>query len=454
MNRLSPTHLPLRFATCLLFVAITLASSDSAAADEIFVDAGRGPVRVFVPSTYDPAEPMPLIMLLHGYTSSGSEMEAWWRLEPLAEELGFFYLTPNGTRDIFGFRFWNATDACCDLFGSGVDDSAYLRTLIELIRTQLSVDAKSIHITGHSNGGFMSYRMACDHADIVASIASLAGATFLDPSDCMPSEPVHALQIHGTSDDVILYNGGCIGNGCYPGAVQTAETWAMYDGCAIIADDNFPPLDLDAGIGGSETDVVKYLTDCLPGGSAELWTINNGEHSPNLSPQFGRLVVTHLLSHRKPAESDVAVLTNIEMLTGVILSGGLPELLVSDDTHVRARSGFGQTFIDLHHMEMQVSAVTTAQSPTSLDLTIESRIDEPSGTAQVRLFDHNTQTFDLVRQYAIGSSDAMQVIADLDAGDYVSQQGEIELRIKHIVFVPFLAFTFESWIDLVEIAVR
>ena len=74
-----------------------------------------------------------------------------------------------------------------------------------------------------------AYRMACDHADLIAGIASLAGATFDDPSSCQPSEPVHILQIHGTSDGVIAYGGGSV-NATFPGAVETIETWGTYNG--------------------------------------------------------------------------------------------------------------------------------------------------------------------------------------------------------------------------------
>ena len=65
----------------------------------------------------------------------------------------------------------------------------------------MNVDPYRIYVAGHSNGGFMSYRLACTHADRIAAIVSLAGATFDTPADCSPTEPVAVLQIHGTADD-------------------------------------------------------------------------------------------------------------------------------------------------------------------------------------------------------------------------------------------------------------
>ena len=151
---------------------------------------------------------------------------------------------------------------------------------------------------------------------------------------------------------------------------------------------------------------------------------------------------------------ETAVLTNVQIVTGALLGGGVPDLIVSDDAYLHTRSGFGQSFIDLHHMELHVSAATALDSPSSIGLTIEDRIDEPAGTAQVRLMNWSNGAFDLVGTHAVGTSDAVHVIQDIDATTYVDDQGGIDVSLKHIVFVPFVAFTFESWIDWLEITVR
>jgi polyhydroxybutyrate depolymerase len=262
------------------------------------VVGGDRPVEVFVPSSYDGA-PMPLVILLHGYSASGAIQESYFDVLPIAEELGFLYAYPDGTTDPAGERFWNATDACCDFYASGVDDSTYLRAVVEEIRAELAVDPKRIHVLGHSNGGFMSYRMACDHADLVASVASLAGATYLDATACAPSEPVAALQIHGTADATILYDGGLLVGTPYPGAAATAEAWADDGGCTPTTE-WLADRDLEVGIAGAETTTLSWSDGCDPGGGAELWTIQGGAHVPALAPDFARQVVTWLLDHPKP----------------------------------------------------------------------------------------------------------------------------------------------------------
>jgi pimeloyl-ACP methyl ester carboxylesterase len=83
-------------------------------------------------------------------------------------------------------RFWNATDACCNLYGATVDDSAYLTDLIKMISTQYTVDPRRVYLVGHSNGAFMSFRMACDHADIITAIAALNGRHVERPDEVQP----------------------------------------------------------------------------------------------------------------------------------------------------------------------------------------------------------------------------------------------------------------------------
>ena len=83
----------------------------------------------------------------------------------------------NGTRDPDGNRFWNATDFCCDLHNTQVDDVKYLSGLLEEAATHIAVER--IFALGHSNGGFMSYRLACEGIPGLVAIASLAGTSFL-----------------------------------------------------------------------------------------------------------------------------------------------------------------------------------------------------------------------------------------------------------------------------------
>ena len=260
------------------------------------------PYEVFVPSSADGSTPLPLplVMLLHGYGASGIIQEEYLRLQPLAEERGFLYVHPEGTIDSTDRQFWNATDACCDDFSSEIDDSAYLLDVITQIEADYRVDVSRIFVIGHSNGGFMSYRMACDHADVVAAIVSLAAATFADASQCAPSNPVSVVEIHGTNDSAIAYDGGTReGQSPYPSAATTVATWAGYDGCSTEPALSATTLDLDSEVVGNETSVTSFA-DCPDGVDVELWTIADGEHVPNLTSEFGPAIIDFLFAHPKP----------------------------------------------------------------------------------------------------------------------------------------------------------
>ncbi|MFQ5699153.1 MAG: alpha/beta hydrolase family esterase [Myxococcota bacterium] len=290
----------------LAALSIALAGGPLRAAAATVVAQGR-PATLHVPPSYVPSIPTPLVILLHGYGSSSTAQEAYMQFTPLADEFGFLYLTPDGKVDCLGNQFWNATDACCNFCGSA-DDSGYLKALIEATATGFNVDRLRVFLIGHSNGGFMAYRMACDHPRLIAAIASLAGATYADPTKCGFQGPVHVLQLHGTADATILFGGGAINGVVYPGAIATVEDWATRNGCSPVADTSAAPRDLEANLPGSESTVTRYATGCFAGGSAELWTIVGGQHVPALSSTFSRQVVEFLMAHPKPAGALVPTL--------------------------------------------------------------------------------------------------------------------------------------------------
>lgn len=255
---------------------------------------------VHVPSSYDSAVATPLIVLLHGYTLSGEGQDTYMGVSDLVDDYGFIMVAPDGTQEDGPDenRFWNASESCCNFFESNVDDSAYLAGLIDDIKADYNIDENRVYLVGHSNGGFMSYRMAHDHSDTIAAIVSLAGAD-QSAGRPAPANPVHILQIHGTADTVISYEGGVFRGGApHPGAREGVEAWAAHNGCATSGVDS-GTLDLDGGLDGSETVVTRYTSGCQPGGSAELWTINEGSHGPDLSEHFTRRVVEWLLAHPK-----------------------------------------------------------------------------------------------------------------------------------------------------------
>lgn len=252
----------------------------------------------FIPSSYSKDSSIPLVVLLHGYGSTGAQQESYMKFESVAEKNKFILVYPDGTIDSVGRRFWNATDACCSFF-SQVDDDAYLLAILKEMESRYSIDAKRIYFVGHSNGGFMSYRMACKHPDRIAAIASLAGASFFKPTDCGATNSVSVLQVHGTKDETIFYDGGQILGNSYPSAFASASQWATVNQCTQNALAQSTKLDLEGNIAGDETSITAW-TNCQNSSEVELWTMKNASHTPTLSSTFATKIWEFFAAHPKP----------------------------------------------------------------------------------------------------------------------------------------------------------
>ena len=161
------------------------------------------PTEVYVPASSDGKTPLPLILALHALSGDAAETRSSFPLEPLAESRGFLVCYPNGTVDATGWRFWNGPDFL-SFSGPDVDDSGYLRGVIEEIQRRFAVDPKRIDATGFSSGGAISHRLALEQADLIAGIASVSGRTYYDPNCCHPTQPVHVLQIDGSADTYLV----------------------------------------------------------------------------------------------------------------------------------------------------------------------------------------------------------------------------------------------------------
>ncbi len=258
------------------------------------------PFNAVIPVGYAQGTPTPLVVLLHGYTATGATQDAYFHLSELAQQRTFLLALPDGTGPA-GRNFWNATDACC-AFGQTVDDVAYVTALIDDLKARYSVDPKRVFLVGHSNGGFMSHRMACDRSELIAGIVSLAGAVWADSARCNPTSPVNVLQVHGTLDSVIQYAGGSAvtGQPPYPGAETTVSSWASKNRCTgsrltSIGGD----LDLVTDLPFSETQRESF-TGCPDGAAAELWRIRGGSHVPSFNQEWANTLYTWLMAHPKP----------------------------------------------------------------------------------------------------------------------------------------------------------
>ena len=175
-----------------------------------------------------PSSSVGLIVAMHGYTGSAESIMSYSGLNALADEYGFIVAYPQGTEDQQGNAFFNVgygfhTD-------SAVDDVGYILTLVEHLAAKHSIDPLRVYATGMSNGGDMSYLLACKAADVFRAIAPVAGTMMVATmDDCTPSAPMPVFAINGTADNITRYAGDyddADGWGAYHSVDQIINLWA------------------------------------------------------------------------------------------------------------------------------------------------------------------------------------------------------------------------------------
>lgn len=254
------------------------------------------PYSLQVPSDSDSETPLPLVILLHGFSATGSLQEFSFRLSQHVETRKFLYALPNGTLDPKGRRFWNAAGACCQPPDAkdSVDDVAFLRAVVEDVRRRHPVS--KVFFIGHSNGGFMALRMACDASDVVDGIVSVAGALADEEVVCTDGTPVAVLQLHGTADKVIKYGGGATDYGSYSSAAVTVDKLASRNGCSVGRTEQ-ETIDIEA-VDGAETRREAF-EGCPAGGLVELWSMDGVGHLPSFKDEWGARAFDWLVEHAR-----------------------------------------------------------------------------------------------------------------------------------------------------------
>ena len=223
--------------------------------------------RIYIPASYQEDEPAPLVFNLHGYGSNNIEQELYSQLGLVADTAGFLLVHPNGTLDITGTNHWNT-------FGtSTVDDVGFLSDLIDTIAANYNVDLQRVYSTGMSNGGFMSFSLACQLSNRIAAIASVTGTmTNFNLNACVPERTVPIMQIHGTADATVPYDG----NFLFTDVQTLLNFWINYNQTNTEALVTFLP-DIDPNDGST---AEHYLYgNGLNGSVVEHYKIIGGGHS-------------------------------------------------------------------------------------------------------------------------------------------------------------------------------
>lgn len=180
---------------------------------------------LYVPASYTPGTNVPLVLNFHGYTSNAFEQMFYGDFRTIADTAGFLLVHPLGTLDATGSTYWNSG------WGGTVDDIGFTGALIDSIAAAYSVNLDRVYSTGMSNGGFMSYTLACSLSDRIAAIASVTGTMNLNQSlTCNAQHPMPVLEIHGTADETVPYDG----NALMEAIPNVLSYWVDFNNCTTV----------------------------------------------------------------------------------------------------------------------------------------------------------------------------------------------------------------------------
>lgn len=188
---------------------------------------------LYIPSSYNSSVSTPMLLNFHGFGGSASDHMLEADMRSLADTENFILVYPQGSC-LDGLSHWNT----CPLGGdnkSSADDFGFVEAMITEISAEYTVDANRVYAVGYSNGGMMAYGLANYKSNLVAAVGSVSG-TMLDCTN-PSSHPMPVIHLHGTSDDVIPYDG----SGDYSSTQNVLDYWINFNStsnAAIINSDN------------------------------------------------------------------------------------------------------------------------------------------------------------------------------------------------------------------------
>ncbi len=228
-----------------------------------------------VPPGYNASEPTPLVLNLHGYTSNAQQQQFYSGFDSDADTAGYIVVYPNGIANAWNSGF-NVP------YYSGVDDVGFLSALIDTISVDYNVDACRVFSTGMSNGGFMSYRLACELENKIAAVASVTGSmTDSMMYYCQNTRAIAVMEMHGTADNTVPYAGTTV----FTSVDENFDFWTTHNNCTGTVT-TVDLLDTDPLDGATVTKIHQPSCDA----STELITfrINGGAHTwPGASFNIG-----------------------------------------------------------------------------------------------------------------------------------------------------------------------
>ena len=256
-------------AFCLAVLPVAPASAVVDAPGELTMNGAQRTYFLHIP----PGDrPNGLVINLHGAGMTGLGQASATNYNAVADRFGFAVVYPDGID-----MSWADGCGASTPDRMGVDDVGFLAALADRLVRDYAIPPGRVYATGMSAGAFMAERLACQRADMVAAIAAVAG-TLGAGVPCGPSRPVSVLQVHGTADPVVPFNGGpMVGRGGPSDVVAApvmADRWRGMNGCPGA------PVAGDLPSAGDGTG-VRLLTSggCGAGTEVQLVEVDGGGHT-------------------------------------------------------------------------------------------------------------------------------------------------------------------------------
>ncbi len=187
-------------------ILATLAFGQTTITDSIYSSGEFRRYILYVPAIYNPANPVPLVFNLHAFGSRNTDELTYADFRPVADTANFIMALPQGDSVTQAWEYnmgWQNWSTVAD----AANDMNFISNLIDSIKSQYNIDLNRVYSCGYSNGGFMSYDMACYLNSRIAAVASVAGGMIVShDSSCHPAHPTPVLEIHGAADSCVTWN--------------------------------------------------------------------------------------------------------------------------------------------------------------------------------------------------------------------------------------------------------
>jgi len=221
----------------------------------------------------DLPENAPLVFTLHGYGGTAGKMISFSKMNATADKNGFAVCYPQGNMGPDGKNSWNAGYS-----NDHIDDVQFLVELATYLQKKHGLNPQFTFATGMSNGADMCYKLACERPDIFAAIAPVAGCMMQTTfNTCNPSKGIPVFEIHGTKDDITLWEGDPDYNekyGGYLGTQTIIDFWTAKNGSSKTIRDTLPDLIANDG----SFVITEKHTGAWNNPEVWLYQLENGKH--------------------------------------------------------------------------------------------------------------------------------------------------------------------------------